>query len=296
MPFYLNAAIAFVYGTVVGSFLNVCIWRMPRDESIINPPSHCPNCDGKLRVWELVPLFSFLLLGRKCARCGAPISWRYFGIELLTGIFFVTLVWYYGWRLEFFTFALFGSALIAAFFIDLEHWIIPDQLNIFGVAVGVAHDLAALFLIKAGYGGAVVIRPVVNVPVPFTAITFPMLRSVIGILVCGAIFYAIAAGGERLFHRKLEAMDEDTALGGGDIKLAAAIGANLSIGLALLSFFVAVALGSLIGGAWILATRLMRREFKGFVPFGPMMVTGAFVVIFFGSRIIDAYMGYMMPK
>ncbi|MDO8588165.1 MAG: prepilin peptidase [Armatimonadota bacterium] len=288
MPFYLSAAIAFIYGTVVGSFLNVCIWRMPRDQSIIRPPSHCPNCDGKLRAWELIPLFSYLLLGRKCARCGAPISWRYFGVELLTGLFYIALVYYYGWRLEFFTFALFGSALIAAFFVDLEHWIIPDQLNIFGIVVGVAHDLAALALIEVGHPEAVFFKPVLTIPVPFTTASFPMLQSIVGIVICGAIFYAIAVFGELAFKKE--------AMGGGDIKLAAAIGANLPISLALLSFFVAVALGSVIGIAWMLVMRAMRREFKSYVPFGPMMVTGAFVVIFLGSRIISAYMGYMMPR
>jgi leader peptidase (prepilin peptidase) / N-methyltransferase len=281
MPFALSAAIALIYGTVVGSFLNVCIWRLPRDESIVNPPSHCPNCNGKLRAWELVPLFSFLLLGRKCCRCGMPISWRYFGVELLTGLYFVAVFAHCNWTLEFFTFALFGSALIAAFFIDLEHWIIPDQLNVFCIAVGVAHDLAAIVLGRMGHSDLVMIKPVIMIPVPFTTVAFPMLQSIIGILVCGAIFYAIAVFGELAFKKE--------AMGGGDIKLAAGIGANLPIALALLSFFLAVAIGSLVGIFWMLVMRLMRREFKSYVPFGPMMVTGALAVIFFGVPLVEAY-------
>jgi leader peptidase (prepilin peptidase) / N-methyltransferase len=280
MPFSLSATIAFVYGTIVGSFLNVCIWRMPRDESIIRPPSHCPNCDGKLRAWELVPLFSFLLLGRKCCRCGTPISWRYFGVELLTGLFFLALIYHCGWTLEFFIYALFGSSLIAAFFIDLEHWIIPDQLTVFGIAVGVIGDVVGLVMGK---------RELAHLPIPFTHFSFPMLQSVLGMLVCGAIFYAIAVLGELAFKKE--------AMGGGDIKLAAAIGAVLlPMRFALLSFFLAVAMGSLIGICWMLVMRVMRREFKSYVPFGPMMVTGALTVIFFGPCIIDAYLGYIMPK
>jgi len=285
MPFAWSAAIAFVYGTVVGSFLNVCIWRMPRDESIINPPSHCPKCDRKLSVWENIPLLSFLIQGCKCRGCGERISWRYFGVELLTGAFFVALFAHFGWNLEFFTLALFGSTLIASFFIDLEHWIIPDQLNLFGVAVGIAHDIAALILAKAGYSNMVTIKPLITIAVPFTEISFPMLQSVVGVLVCGGIFYAIAVLGELAFKKE--------AMGGGDIKLAAAVGANLPVGLALVSFFVAVALGSVIGITWAITMRLLRREFKSYVPFGPMMVAGVFVVMFFGNEMLQAYCAYV---
>lgn len=288
MPFALSAAIALIYGTVVGSFLNVCIWRLPRDESIVNPPSHCPNCNGKLRAWELVPLVSFLLLGRKCIRCGQPISWRYFGVELLTGLYFVAVFAHFHWTLEFFTFALFGSALIAAFFIDIEHWIIPDQLNVFCIALGVAHDVVAIVLGRMGHMDWVTIKPLITIPVPFTDLNFPMLQSIVGIVICGLIFYAIAVFGELAFKKE--------AMGGGDIKLASAIGANLPFTLALLSFFLAVAIGSLVGITWMLAMRLMRREFKSYVPFGPMMVSGVFAVIFFGESIWHAYLGYMMPK
>ncbi len=86
LPTWLGSLIAFVYGTVVGSFLNVCIYRLPEERSIVNPPSHCPNCDTRLKAVDLIPLLSFLFLGRKCRYCGAPISWRYFTVELITGV------------------------------------------------------------------------------------------------------------------------------------------------------------------------------------------------------------------
>jgi leader peptidase (prepilin peptidase) / N-methyltransferase len=94
MPFWLGASIMFVYGAVVGSFINVIICRLPNDQSIVFPPSHCPKCKTKLRFWDLIPLFSFLLMGRKCRYCGEPVSWRYFWVELLTAVTFVGLYWH----------------------------------------------------------------------------------------------------------------------------------------------------------------------------------------------------------
>jgi len=275
------AAVAFVYGAVVGSFLNVCIWRMPRDESIIQPSSHCPNCNKKLTVRELVPLLSFLLQGRKCRSCGAPISWRYFGVEILMGLFFAALLAHCYksnplWLVDFFAYALFGSALIAAFFIDLEHWIIPDQLTVFAIVVGVARDI-----IRVAWKQSDLVR----IPLPFTRVSLPMLESVIGLLACGAIFYAIAVLGEMAFKKE--------AMGGGDIKLAAAVGANLSIGLALLSFFLAVAVGSVVGGAWMIIKRARHKDSASYVPFGPMMVTGVVAAMFFGQQLIWAYTRYV---
>jgi leader peptidase (prepilin peptidase) / N-methyltransferase len=129
------------------------------------------------------------------------------------------------------------------------------------------------------------VKPVVTIPIPFTHATFPMLQSVIGMLACGAIFYAIAFLGELVFKKE--------AMGGGDIKLAAAIGANLPIALALLSFFLAVAIGSVVGIGWMLTMRVMRKEFKSYVPFGPMMVAGVFLVLFLGPQILQVYTGYI---
>ena len=134
MPVWLGVTISFIYGAVIGSFLNVCIWRMPRDESIVSPGSHCPNCNTLLKGRDLVPMLSFLVQKCKCRYCGAPISWRYLSIELLTALYFVVTYLKFGIGVEGVVYALFGASLIATFFIDLEHFIIPDQLNIFGIA------------------------------------------------------------------------------------------------------------------------------------------------------------------
>ncbi|MDH7482575.1 MAG: prepilin peptidase [Armatimonadota bacterium] len=270
MPEWLGAAIAFIYGTVVGSFLNVCIWRMPRDESIIRPGSHCPSCKTLLRAWDLVPLLSFLIQNRRCRYCGEPISWRYFLVELLTGGYFaVTYIWF-GYSVNFFANALFGAALIAVFFIDLEHWIIPDQLSLFGIVVGLVHDG-----IELAIGG----RQPYWIPVPGTDLLLPVPQSIAAIIICGGFFMAIAVISYYVFKKE--------GMGGGDIKLAAAIGANLGIWPSMVSFLIAVALGSLIGIGLILAGRKTRKDY---VPFGPMMVAGAIIAIFFGQRILDSYL------
>ncbi len=102
LPVWLGSLIAFTYGIVVGSFLNVCIYRWPNEQSIVKPPSHCPKCNTRLKGVDLVPLFSFLFLGRKCRYCGAPISWRYFTIELITGLMFLAVYLKFGYTIDFF--------------------------------------------------------------------------------------------------------------------------------------------------------------------------------------------------
>lgn len=275
MPEWLGITIACIYGAVVGSFLNVLIWRLPRDESIVKPGSHCPNCDTLLRAWDLVPLFSFLVQRCKCRYCGAPVSWRYFTVELITAAYFGVLYLAYGYDLlTFLAFALFGASLIAIFFVDLDHWIIPDQLSLFGILVGITHEVIGLALRREGYD-------VYRIPFPWLENGLPMLRSVIGMLVSGGTFLAIAILSYYVFKKE--------GLGGGDVKLAAAIGANLALSHAMLSFFLAVALGSIIGVGLIVFGRKTRKDY---VPFGPMMVAGAFIAMFYGKELIDIWRNY----
>lgn len=284
LPFWFGALVVFIYGTVVGSFLNVCIYRMPKDESIVKPPSHCPSCNTRLRGIDLVPLFSFLLLGRKCRYCKSPIGWRYFTVELITGLVFVALYAKYHFQVDFFVFALFSAALIAIFFIDIDHWIIPDQLSVFGMILGVGWDIFGLAIGEPGH-------LLMGIPIPFTSVHIPMLWSIAGLFICGAIFYGIAVFGEMAFKKE--------AMGGGDIKLAAAIGAIfcahitgwLGLGMALLSFFIAIFIGAVFG----IGMKISRlgREKDNYLPFGPMMVIGVIVTMFFGKAIINAYLGFL---
>ncbi|MCX6345615.1 MAG: prepilin peptidase [Armatimonadetes bacterium] len=274
MPIWLGSIISFVYGTVVGSFLNVCIFRIPAEQSIVQPPSHCPKCDKKLKSLDLVPLFSFLFLGRKCRYCGTPISWRYFTVELITGLLFLATYLRYGFAIDFYVYVLFISAMLVAFFVDVDQMIIPDQVVIFGLILGLGKDVAHIIAGDA---------KLLSIPTA-SGSSLPMLPSIAGMVMCAGIFYLIAYIGYFLFKPK-DLVDEEEyggALGGGDINLAAAIGAVLGAQLAVISFFLAVVLGAVIGVVILILKA--RSEKKGIpwrteIPFGPYMVTGAIVVM-----------------
>lgn len=284
LPVWLGGLIAFIYGAAIGSFLNVCIYRIPEEQSIVTPPSHCPKCNNKLKAVDLVPLLSFLMLGRKCRYCGAPISWRYFTVELITGLLFVgTYLRCQGFTIDFFVYALFICALLIAFFVDLDKFIIPDQVVIFGLILGLAKDIAHIIAGNAN---------LLYIPMASGG-EFPMLPSIAGAVVCAGVFYLIAYIGYFIFRPRGQAEDDseaeeyEGALGGGDINLAAAIGAVVGIMPALVSFFIAVVVGS-IAGVTILILRNRAKKgahWRTEIPFGPHMVIGALAVILASPQI-----------
>jgi leader peptidase (prepilin peptidase)/N-methyltransferase len=280
----LIAIFIFAFGTVVGSFLNVCVYRLPRNESVVSPPSHCPACGERLRWFELVPLASFLALGRTCRYCGVSISWRYFAVELITGAAFVAAwlasqnVWSEGAPALAALLAklVFAAIFIAIFFIDLDHLIIPDELVFTGIAVGVALDVLGIALWR---------QPLMTVQVPGTAWVLALPRSVAGAVVGAAFFLAVGALSLLVFRRE--------GMGGGDMKLGAAIGAFLGPGLALLSFIAAVFLGAVVGIALMIARLRGRHDY---IPFGPFMVVCAFPIMLapeaIGRAAVQAYQAW----
>ncbi|MBW3623740.1 MAG: prepilin peptidase [Armatimonadetes bacterium] len=277
MPVDFGAVIMFLYGLVVGSFLNVLIYRMPKEESVTTPPSRCPSCDTRLRPRDLIPLFSFLLSRTRCRYCGEKVSWRYFGVELLTGVLFAATVLINGFTWDTILECLFVAVLIAIFFIDLDHFIIPDELNLAGVVIGVARDMLKLALDPSW--------ALARIPIPFTGAVVHAPRSLVGILVCAGLLYLIALIGTWMFKKD--------AMGMGDVKLAAAFGANLTLAGVLVAFFFAVGIGAVVG-VLLMATRLRSRE--DMLPFGPFLVTGALVAMYWGPQIFNWYVNTMLLR
>jgi leader peptidase (prepilin peptidase) / N-methyltransferase len=285
-PLAMLAPLAFVLGCVVGSFLNVCIYRMPRDRSVVAPPSHCPQCGARLTGVDLVPLLSFLLLGRKCRHCGGPISWRYFLVEFLTGLVFVAVACFHPATWSLLPALAFAAVLIALTFTDLDHQIIPDQLVWAGIVAAVAH-------------GALATGPALpSLHLPGLAAPLPRLGAVaLGAALGPLAFLLIGALARLLFGRE--------GMGLGDVKLAVAIGGMLGPTLSMLSYGLAVLAGAmlglvLVGPAWVtfLARWLrfaLRRLTAGaarrgtlsgpmrpphtMMPFGPFMAAGALVAL-----------------
>jgi leader peptidase (prepilin peptidase)/N-methyltransferase len=286
-PDIAGAVVSFIFGLAIGSFLNVCIHRLPRDESIVWPPSHCPHCNARLRPWDNLPLLSQLLLRSRCRACGAHYSWRYFIVELLAGLVFGGLWLIYGPTVEFALMVLFAAVLIVVFFVDLEHMIIPDQLPLVAAAAGLlknGYDLVARHSVALVGDPSVAklpgLRPWVHLPIPWTGYSLPIPAAVAGLVLGAAVFILIDLFSQLLFRKE--------GMGGGDMKLGAAIGAVLGPTLALLSFGLAVVAGAVIGMALILVRLRKRAEY---VPFGPFLAVTALAVALAPGAILSGVHG-----
>src|SRR5438105_4271908 len=243
------AAIAFLFGAIVGSFLNVCIWRMPRGKSLVHPPSHCPACEHQLHFWpDMVPLFSQLFSWSRCRYCGARFSWRYFWVEVVTGLAFAAVAYKFSdrpWELA--PDLIFVSALIAIAFIDFESFVIPDVLVWVAGAAGVVKDVALMAQHQ---------RPLWY-PVPGTQAWLPIPASIWGAAICCWLLWQLAA--------RASAAVEKAAMGGGDTFLLAAMGANLAFPQVATAFFLGVGIGA-IGGVCQLAMAEWRSRSLAPVP------------------------------
>jgi leader peptidase (prepilin peptidase)/N-methyltransferase len=241
----MMAAAAFLVGACVGSFLNVVIHRLPREESIVSPRSRCPGCGREIRAWENIPIVSFIVLGGKCAGCGGPISWRYPVVELLTATGFAAIFFLDGPGIPLLRDLLFFSLLVPIVFIDIDHRIIPDELSLGGLAAG----LLVSFLRGGDWKG-----------------------SIAGALLGGGILYATA-----VLYEKVRGAE---GMGGGDIKLLAMIGAFVGWRGTLATIFVGSFLGA-VGG--ILSMRKGGEGLKTAIPFGPYLCVAALLSRYLGG-------------
>lgn len=262
-------------GLLVGSFLNVCIFRLPRNcMSVVKPRSRCPRCRTLIAWYDNIPVLSWLLLGRKCRHCRVPISARYAGVELLTAALYLVASWriLYGGAATrpdqqaalFVLHAWFLGALVASTFIDLEFRILPDEITLPGVVVGLVWSAAFPAVLHAT---DVPRRPDWN---PHLA---SLLASGLGAFVGGGAIWAVGVLGKLLFRKE--------AMGFGDVKFMAMIGAVLGWHGVLLTFLLACLIGSVYGIGKRLVTGTM-----GYVPFGPFLSAGALGMLF-GSEWVD---------
>jgi leader peptidase (prepilin peptidase)/N-methyltransferase len=243
---------AFVFGAVVGSFLNVCILRIPADLSIIHPPSRCPFCEKPIAFYDNIPILSWLLLQGKCRTCKKKISPRYVLVEILTGCLAAALMWRFGLQPITLILFVFSAALVVITFIDLDHRIIPDVISLPGIPLG--------FLASG-----------------FFSIGF--LNAGIGVLVGGGSLLAVA-----LTYRLFTGRD---GMGGGDIKLLAMIGAFIGWQGVLFTIFASSLTGTLIG---LLAMVKQKEGMRLAIPFGPFLAVGALLYIFWGPQLIRLYL------
>jgi len=245
--------VLFLFGAVIGSFLNVCIVRIPEKISIVMPASHCPQCKKPIAVYDNIPMVSYIILGGRCRHCKLPIPFRYFLVETLTAVLLPTLYFWFDLTLALPASFAFCAALIVITFIDLKLQIIPDSISLPGIPL--------CFLC--------------SFIVPWTT----PLESGIGILVGGGLLYCVAEG--YFYLTKKEGM------GGGDIKLLAMIGAFLGWKGALIALVAGSFAGSIVG---ITVMLLKGKDLKYAVPFGPFLSLGAVCSLLYGQELLRWYL------
>lgn len=250
LAFYI---FAFIFGSVVGSFLNVCIYRLPRSESIVFPASHCPKCGSAIRAYDNIPIFSYLILRGRCRSCKTRISPVYPAVELITGLLTLVLFIKTGLSLSFIVLVLFCWSLVVITFIDLEHRIIPDVISLPGIVVGFASSFLVPWL--------------------------TWKSSLIGIIVGGGSLLLVASAYQWITKKE--------GMGGGDVKLLAMMGAFLGWMAVPFIIFASSLVGSVIGITLML---VQKKDSKLAIPFGPFLAFGALLYIFYGRQIIHWYL------
>ncbi len=275
--------LSFVVGAMVGSFLNVCIHRLPRGESVVKPRSRCPKCGHAIRWYDNFPVISWVLLGAKCRECRAPIHWMYPLVELVTASLFLAVYWKFGMTVASPVYMAFVAAMVLVTFVDLTDWIIPNEVTYPGIPLGVVCALVAMM-----YPGSGLLYD-------------DPLMSFVGLLVGGGSLYLMDMISLLLLKKR--------GMGFGDVKLMAMFGAFFGPLGVLVIIVIASFFGSAIGLAMIALTRGKPTEAPKpadgeedddamtpgghYLPFGPYLVLGALAYLFYGPEIVRTYLDYI---
>lgn len=242
-----------LYGLVIGSFLNVCIYRIPREESIVFPSSHCPNCGTKLKAYDLVPLLSYIVQRGKCRYCGEKISPQYPIVELLNSLVYILIYNKFGLSLSFIFYGIIFSILIVIAFIDLKEMIIPDILVILIIIITIIYKVLLFLLYSKS----------------------PDLLNSIGGLVLSSLLFVLII------------LVSKGGMGGGDVTLIGSLGFILGIKNIFLTIFLSFILGAIIS-VILLITKIKGK--KDPIPFGPFIILGFFITLFWGEDLINWYL------
>ena len=270
-------ALAFAFGLLAGSFLNVCIYRWPREQSVVSPRSRCTNCSGWIAWYDNIPLLSFVLLRGRCRKCNQAIPLRYPLVEFLTATTYALIAATVGFNLEAARDALLASMLIVLFFTDLEQMTLPDQVTISGILSGFALSLFVPmpsgvadvgFLIAGGH------------PPPWL---LSLTESLAGAILFGGILFLV---GEAYY--RLRGID---GLGLGDVKLVAMIAAFQGTSEALLVLLLGCLLATVVGSV---SVAVQRADWRTPLPFGSYLSGAALVVIFAGDAILNRYWEFVL--
>ncbi|MDP6978648.1 MAG: prepilin peptidase [Myxococcota bacterium] len=274
-PWWLGAT-GFLFGACIGSFLNVVIYRLPLEESVVYPASHCPACDTPIRPLDNVPILSFLWLGAKCRSCGARISLRYPAVEFVTGLLFAGIAIRFGFTLETLIFAVFGAGLIVAALVDIDHQIIPDEVSLGGLVLGLVAVPAWLVAQGSDWSSAL----------QFSGLGALLGGGMLWVVGFAHARFSVAVGREfEHWPGEGEALPKPTELdywmwfpgmGFGDVKLLAMIGAFLGPVGVVTTVLLASILGLVLGAGWALVTRSWNNPFG----FGPAIAGAALVALF----------------
>lgn len=246
--------IIFAFGACIGSFLNVCIYRLPLKISVVTPPSSCPVCKTKIRYYDNIPILGYLFLRGKCRTCETPISAKYPTVEFLTGMMAVASFFSFGLTFHALAYFIFISSLIVITFIDIDYRIIPNVITLPGIPIAI---LTASFVLPE----------------------MTLLKSIAGLLAGGGSLYLVA------FTYGLITGKE--GMGFGDIKLLAMIGALTGIEGVILTVLLSSISGTLAGICTMIVQK--RKDLKLAIPFGPFLSLGSIIYVFFGEQIINWY-------
>jgi leader peptidase (prepilin peptidase)/N-methyltransferase len=245
---------AFIVGAIIGSFLNVVIYRLPLEKSIVRPASHCPHCGVPIPPWQNIPIVSWLMLRGRCAGCGDPISPRYPVVELANALLYAFVIHTFGLSFQGLAGAVYCSSLLVVTGIDFDHKLIPDVITLPGMILGLACS-------------------------PFLPHGF--LDALLALFAGGGFFWFVAAASDKILGKP--------GMGGGDIKLTAMMGAFLGLQSLVVAVFISLLSGSLVS---LVLMAMGRKSRKDVIPFGPFLALGGAVAFFWGRSIFAWYLAF----